>query len=47
MKHQTDSWNVNFSKFRKATIQQNMNKVYGPIAHIICTYHNSLIDCNK
>lgn len=24
-----------------------MNKVYGPIAHIICTYHNSLLDCNK
>lgn len=47
MKHHTDSWNVNFNKFRKANIQLSMNKVYGPIAHIICTYHNSLIDCNK
>lgn len=47
MKHQTDSWNVNFAKFRKANLHQSMNKVYGPIAHIVCTYHNSLIESNK
>lgn len=47
LKHSSDSWNVNFSKFRKASLDVSMGKVYGPIAHIICTYHNSLLDCNK
>jgi hypothetical protein len=28
-------------------MQNNLNKVFGPVAHIICTYHNSLLNSNK
>ncbi len=50
LKHSNDSWNVNFKKFtnnNNKIIGLNMNKVYGPIAHIIFTYHNYLLDANK
>ncbi len=49
LKHHTDSWNINFIKYTKHQ-QTNTNclpQVYGPIAHIITNFHNSLLDSNK